>query len=65
MGQIIREARKNERVSRKELADRIGVSKSHIAKIERGLVDTDAGMFFRIIDSLGLRVEIVKPLYWM
>jgi DNA-binding XRE family transcriptional regulator len=63
MGQIIHDARKNEKVTQAELASRIGVGKSYISKIENGDIEPGVGTFYRIIDALGLRFEIVKPVY--
>jgi DNA-binding XRE family transcriptional regulator len=63
MGQIIHDARKKEKVTQKEIAERIGIDKSYISKIEKGLVEPGVGTFYRIINALGLRVEIVKPVY--
>jgi DNA-binding XRE family transcriptional regulator len=63
MGQIIHGARKNEKVTQKELAERIGADKSYISKIEKGAIEPSVGTFYRIIDALGLRVEIVKSVY--
>jgi DNA-binding XRE family transcriptional regulator len=63
MGKIIHDARKNEKITQTELANRIGAEKSYISKIENGLIDPSAGTFYRLIDALGLRVEIVKPVY--
>jgi DNA-binding XRE family transcriptional regulator len=60
MGQIIHDARKSEKVTQKELASRVGSSKSYISKIENGAVEPGVGTFYRIIHSLGLRIEIVK-----
>jgi len=61
MGQIIVDARKNEKITQKELANRLGVDKSYISKIEKGFIEPGAGTFYRIIDALGLRIDIVKP----
>ncbi|MGV8136109.1 MAG: helix-turn-helix domain-containing protein [Mangrovibacterium sp.] len=49
-------------VTQQELASRIGTSKSYISKIEKGLVEPGVGTFYRIMNSLGLRIEIVKQL---
>lgn len=62
-GQIIREARKYERVTQTELAKRIGANKSYISKIESGAIEPRVSVFFRIIEALNLRVDIVKPIY--
>ncbi|MBQ5550316.1 MAG: hypothetical protein IIT32_04590 [Bacteroidales bacterium] len=34
-----------------------------MSKIENGIVTPTVGMFYRIIAALGMRVEIVKPMY--
>ena len=62
VGQIIRDARKAEKVTQQELASRIGTNKSYISKIENGDIEPGAGTFYRIIDALGLRFEIMKPI---
>ena len=61
MGQIIHDARKQEKVTQEELAKRIGASKSYISRIEKGLIEPGVSTFYRIIEALGLRIEIVKP----
>ena len=33
-----------------------------ISRIEKGALEPGVGLFFRIIDALGLKVEIVKPM---
>jgi len=57
-GQILQEARKNEKISQKELAMRVGVDKSYISKIENGFIEPGIGMFYRIVSALGLSVEL-------
>lgn len=44
-----------------ELAEKIGTNKSYISRIEKGIVDPGISTFCRIIDALGLKIEIVKP----
>ena len=63
MGQMIHDARKNEKITQSELAKRIGAEKSYISKIENGIIEPGIGIFYRIIDALGLRMDIVKPVY--
>jgi DNA-binding XRE family transcriptional regulator len=60
--QILLDARKEARMTQSELAKKVGTNKSYISKIENGLIEPGAGLFFRIIDALGLRVDIVKPI---
>jgi DNA-binding XRE family transcriptional regulator len=62
-GQIIQEARKEAKVTQAELAERTQTTKSYISKIENGLITPSVGVFYRIINALGMRVEVVKPIY--
>lgn len=61
IGKIIRDARHEGNMSQSQLADKIGINKTYISKIENGSVEPGIGLFFRIIDALGLKFEIVKP----
>jgi DNA-binding XRE family transcriptional regulator len=58
MGQILHDARKSEKISQKELAARVGVDKSYISKIEKGVIEPGIAMFFHIASALGLSVEL-------
>jgi len=58
MGQILHEARKSEKITQKELAQRIGVDKSYISKIEKGIIEPGIAMFYRIASELGRSVEL-------
>ena len=49
VGQIISDARKREKVTQQELAQRVSV-------------EPGAGMFLRILSALGLRFEVSQPL---
>ena len=60
--QILLDARKEAQVTQSELAKRIHSTKSYISRIENGAIVPSAGVFYRIMDALGLRVEIVKPI---
>jgi ribosome-binding protein aMBF1 (putative translation factor) len=61
VGQIILDARKREHMTQAELAKRTGTDKTYISRIERGSIEPGVGMFFRIIEALGLKVDIVRP----
>lgn len=61
MGQVIRDARKEEKISQSELGKRIGANKSYISRIENGMIDPTLSTFNSIINALGLRIEIVRP----
>lgn len=62
VGQIISDARKRERMTQSELAERVGTNKTYISRIEKGVIEPGVGLFLRIIDALGLKFEIVKPI---
>ena len=49
-------------MTQSELAKKVGTDKTYISRIERSAIDPGVGMFFRIIEALGLRVDIVRPL---
>lgn len=61
-GQILLEARKEAKVTQSELAKRISTTKSYISRIENGVINPSASTFYRIINALGLKIEIVKPI---
>ena len=60
--QILQDARKEAKVSQQELASRIGSTKSYISRIETGLVMPSVATFYRIMNALGMRIEILKPI---
>lgn len=60
-GQILLEARKEAKVTQEELAKRINSNKSYISRIERGLITPSVGVFYRIINALGMRIDIIRP----
>lgn len=61
MGQMVMEARRQEKMSQSELAEKVGTNKTYISRIERGVIEPGIGLFCRIVDALGLRVELVRP----
>jgi transcriptional regulator with XRE-family HTH domain len=46
-------------LTQRQVADRVGVSRSYIAKVERGAAIPDLAMVERIADALGLGLELV------
>lgn len=62
VGRLIHDTRKQEKMTQEVLAKRVGTDKSYISKVEKGIIEPGAGMFYRIIEALGMKVEIVKPI---
>ena len=60
-GQILQEARKKAKVTQSELARRVNSTKSYISRVENGDIIPSVAKFWEMITSLGMRVEIVKP----
>lgn len=60
-GQILQNARHEAKVTQLELAQRVNTTKSYISKLENGLITPSVGVFYRIINALGMRVEVVRP----
>ena len=60
-GLILRDARKDAKVSQAELARRTQTTKSYISRIENGVIIPSVAVFYRMIAALGMAVEIVKP----
>lgn len=60
-GQIMLDARKEAKMTQSELAKRINTTKSYISRVEKGDIVPSVGVFYRIMNALGLRIEIVKP----
>jgi len=58
--QVLLDARKNARITQQELAMRLGTNKSYISRIEKGLTVPSVATFYRVINALGLAVEL-KP----
>ncbi len=59
--QILFDARKNAGLTQQELADRIGVDKGYVSRIERGLITPSVSTIYRIAAAMGLTVEL-RPL---
>ena len=62
MGQILQDARKNEKITQQELAMRIGVDKSYISKIEKGIIEPGIATFCRLAAALGRSVELMPAI---
>ena len=56
--EILRDRRKELKITQQQLADRIGKERSYIAHIERGKTDMQLSSFFRLSNALGLNFSI-------
>ena len=56
-GQIIKEARKDAKVTQKELADRLGIAESTLSKWENGMNSPKPDDLIRISDQLGIPLK--------
>ena len=57
-GQILLDARKEAKMTQSELAGRLHVTKSYISRVERGVITPSVATFFRIVNALGLAVDL-------
>lgn len=60
--QILQDARKSAKLTQGELAQQIGTDTVYISRIEKGKIIPSVATFFRIMEVLGLKVEMLKPL---
>ncbi len=60
-GLILRNARKEAKISQTELARRTQTTKSYISRIENGVIIPSVAVFYKMISALEMSVEIVKP----
>jgi len=59
IGEMIREARRQAKLTQAELANRTGTKKSYISRIENGKSDIQLSTFFKIIEEgLGRKVNL-------
>ena len=62
MGQRITALRKMEGISQQELADRAGLTRQHIGKIEKGeLVNVANVTIQQVAEAMGMTVDIIDP----
>jgi DNA-binding XRE family transcriptional regulator len=59
-GQLLLDARKNAKLSQGELAKRIGVDKSYISRVEKGITIPSVATFYCIVNVIGLVISITS-----
>ena len=47
-------------ISQRELASRIGIAQSTIARMEKNMHSMSIGNFVKVLDALGYKLEILK-----
>ncbi len=59
IGELIKEERKNAKMTQEQLADKIGAKKSFISRIENGKTDIQLSTLYRLLEfGLGKTVEV-------
>ena len=54
-GNMLKERRKELKLTQKEVAEKLGRDQSYIARVERGKADIQSSSFFRIASILGIQ----------
>lgn len=57
-GEILKERRKELHLTQERLAEKVGLKRSYIAKIEKGETDMQISSFVRIAQALGLKLSL-------
>ena len=57
--EILREARKKDKITQKQLAEKIGKKREYIALLEQGRTDMQLSTFLQISEALGLNFALV------
>lgn len=63
-GTILRDARKEAKISQVELAERTQTTKSYISRIENGGIIPSVAVFYKMIAALGMEIKITRPTYY-
>ncbi|MDR2950133.1 MAG: helix-turn-helix domain-containing protein [Prevotella sp.] len=58
-GEVLKDRRKELKLTQQELADKIGKERSYIAHIEKGETDMQISSFVRIAEALGLKLSLL------
>ena len=57
-GEILRDKRKELRITQKQLAEKIGKKREYVALLEKGETDMQLSTFFSISQALGLQLSL-------
>ncbi|MDR2010542.1 MAG: helix-turn-helix domain-containing protein [Bacteroidales bacterium] len=57
-GEILRERRKELKLTQQQLAEKVGKERSYIARIEKGETDMQISSLIRIAEALGLKFSL-------
>lgn len=58
--ETLKQHRQHHHLTQTELADKVGMQKEFISRIENGKVDVQLSTFLKIIEGLGLRVMVTE-----
>lgn len=57
-GEVLRQRRKELKLTQKELAERVGKERAYISRLEQGETDLQLSSFIQIIEALGLAIRL-------
>lgn len=57
-GELLKEKRKERKITQAELAERVGRKREYIALLERGETDMQLSTFLSISNALGMRLQL-------
>lgn len=60
-GRLLKDRRLSLGLNQQAVAEQLGVTRQWVAGLERGKARADIGQFLRIVDQLGLRMELSVP----
>jgi ribosome-binding protein aMBF1 (putative translation factor) len=60
-GEVLRDRRKELKMTQTELAKETGMKQSYLARLERGQVDIQLSSLLRVTSALGLQLHIAPP----
>lgn len=58
-GEILRDRRKQMKITQQQLADKVGTARSYIARVEKGETDLQLSSFIRIANALGFQLNLI------